>query len=167
MNQNLSQPIAKPGQDDDQDAMMDEDLACNQIPFSNFKSNNLKEKERFLLPLGAMSPGGQARMEAPLSPGAGFAMRTNFKRIANKNDIWSDQLSPRSDSGVQHCICGLPMRPDQETCDQCEGKDSIHMEGPIVKKQKKEGQMRKYWYVLLGMELYSYKNQGDQKHKDM
>ena len=27
--------------------------------------------------------------------------------------------------------------------------------------------MRKYWYVLLGMELYSYKNQGDQKHKDM
>jgi len=27
--------------------------------------------------------------------------------------------------------------------------------------------MRKYWYVLLGQELYSYKNQGDQKHKDM
>lgn len=27
--------------------------------------------------------------------------------------------------------------------------------------------MKKYWYVLLGMELYSYKNQGDQKHKDM
>lgn len=27
--------------------------------------------------------------------------------------------------------------------------------------------MRKYWYVLLGKELYCYKNQGDQKHKDM
>ena len=85
-------------------------------------------------------------------------MRTNFKRIANNNDGWGDQLSPRSDSGITHCICGLPMRPDQETCDQCEGKDSIHIEGVIVKKQKKEGQMRKYWYVLLGMELYSYKN---------
>jgi len=59
------------------------------------------------------------------------------------------------------------MRADQETCDQCEGKNSIHIEGTIIKKQKKEGQLRKYWYVLLGKELYSYKNQGDQKHKDM
>ena len=158
INQSLSGPIAKPGQDDDQDATMDEDLACTQIPFSSFKSNHLNEKERFILPLGAMSPGGAARMEEPHSPGAGFALRTNFKRIANNNDGWGDQLSPRSDSGITHCICGLPMRPDQETCDQCEGKDSIHIEGVIVKKQKKEGQMRKYWYVLLGMELYSYKN---------
>lgn len=73
-------------------------------------------------------------MDEPLSPGAGFAMRTNFKRIANSNDGWGDQLSPRSDSGFAHCICGLPMRPDQETCDQCEGKDSIHIEGVIIKK---------------------------------
>ena len=80
-----------------------------------------------------------------------------------------DQLSPRSDGGsfMAHCVCGLPMRPDQETCDQCEGKNSIHIEGKIIKKQKKGGQLRKYWYVLLGKELYSYKNQGDQKHKDM
>jgi|TARA_B110001450_G_C17639314_1_gene488660 hypothetical protein len=59
------------------------------------------------------------------------------------------------------------MRAGQETCDQCEGKNSIHIEGEIIKKQKKGGQYRKYWYVLLGKELYSYKNQGDQKHKDM
>ena len=59
------------------------------------------------------------------------------------------------------------MRHDQETCDQCEGVYSTHIEGAILKKQKKEGELRKYWYVLLGRELYSYKNQGDQKHKDM
>lgn len=59
------------------------------------------------------------------------------------------------------------MRLDQETCDQCEGKNSVHIEGKIIKKQKKEGQLRSYWYVLLGKELYSYKNQGDPKHKDM
>jgi len=47
-----------------------------------------------------------------------------------------DNLSPRSDS---HCICGLPKRVDQETCDQCEGKNSIHIEGNIIKKEKKEG----------------------------
>lgn len=27
--------------------------------------------------------------------------------------------------------------------------------------------MKKYWFVLLGKELYSYKHQGDTKHKDM
>lgn len=59
------------------------------------------------------------------------------------------------------------MRPDQETCDSCEGKNSVHIDGYIIKKQKKEGQLRKYWYVLLGKELYSYKTQGDPKHKDM
>jgi len=59
------------------------------------------------------------------------------------------------------------MAPGQETCDQCEGKNSIHIEGKIIKKQKKGGSLRKYWYVLLGKELYSYKNQGDQRHKDM
>lgn len=117
---------------------MDEEFACNQIPFSNLKSNNLQNKERFLLPLGSLSPVGQEQVNAPLSPGAGFAMRTNFKRISNKNDIYNDNLSPRSDSGMLYCICGLPMRPDQETCDQCEGKNSIHMEGNIVKKQKKD-----------------------------
>lgn len=31
-----------------------------------------------------------ANIDAPLSPGAGFAMRSNFKHIANKNDIWND-----------------------------------------------------------------------------
>lgn len=147
---------------------MDAEMACNQIPMLNFKSNNTKEKDRFFLPLGAMSPTSAGRWEEPLSPGAGMAMRTNFKKIANNNDGWGDQLSPRSDNGgMAHCVCGLPMRLDQETCDQCEGKNAIHFEGIIIKKQKKESQLRKYWYVLLGMELYSYKNKGDQKHKDM
>ena len=27
--------------------------------------------------------------------------------------------------------------------------------------------MKKYWFVLLGKELYSYKQQGDLKHKEM
>ena len=41
------------------------------------------------------------------------------------------------------------------------------MEGDIWKKQKKGGVLKKYWFVLLGKELYSYKHQGDGKHKDM
>lgn len=120
-------------------------------------------------------------MDAQLSPTASYAMRDNkFKEASNKSffkaaqqfgaDNMGGQLSPRAESKmtfVNHCVCGLPMRDDQESCDQCEGKNSIHIEGMIIKKQKKEGQYRKYWYVLLGKELYSYKNQGDQRHKDM
>jgi hypothetical protein len=30
-----------PAQNDDGDAAMDEDIACNLIPISNFKSNNI------------------------------------------------------------------------------------------------------------------------------
>jgi hypothetical protein len=39
-------------------------------------------------------------------------------------------------------------------CDNCSGKNSIHVEGEILKKQKKGGVLKKYWFVLLGKELY-------------
>jgi len=112
-------------------------------------------------------------MEAPLSPNAMFAMRDNkfkeessksfFKSVADYggDNLSGGQLSPRSEKAVAYCICGLPMRVEQENCDQCEGKNQIYMEGTIIKKQKKEGKYRKYCYVLLGKELYSYKNSGD------
>jgi len=68
-------------------------------------------------------------MERPLSPNAGFCMRDNsFKQQANNSYLLAiggnqggamDQLSPRSDGGgaMNHCVCGIPMRLDQETCD--------------------------------------------------
>lgn len=43
----------------------------------------------------------------------------------------------------------------------------MHFEGEILKKQKKGGSLKQYWFVLLGKELYSYKQQGDLKHKEM
>ena len=129
---------------------MDEEIACNSIPITNFKSNNIK-KEKFIQPVGMMSPGGINAMNEPMSPGAGFCMRDNsFKQQANSSYLSAlagggggganDFLSPRSDGGgMVHCVCGLPMRPDQTTCEQCEGKGSVHIEGQIIKKQKKGG----------------------------
>ena len=70
-------------------------------------------------------------------------------------------------SQVQYCICGLPCMPGSDSCVRCEGKTSVHHEGEIMKKQKRGGQLKKYWFVLLGKELYSYKNQSDLKHKEM
>ena len=66
-----------PAQNDDGDAAMDEEIACNSIPISNFKSNNIQKREQFIQPIGAMSPGGVIALEAPLSPGAGFCLRDN------------------------------------------------------------------------------------------
>lgn len=59
---------------------------------------------------------------------------------------------------VCHCVCGNYRMPNAETCDSCNGKNSQHLEGEIFKKQKKGGSLKRYWYVLLGKELYSYKN---------
>jgi hypothetical protein len=58
----------------------------------------------------------------------------------------------------KYCACGLPCIASQETCETCQGKNSIHIEGEILKKQKKGGVIKKYWFVLLGKELYSYKH---------
>lgn len=181
VNNLISPQIPQPGQTNEEDAAMDEEIQCSDIPITSFKSNNIQKKERFIQLAGQLSPRGQVQIEAPLSPGASFAMRDNQFREASQKSYFKaaqqwgassvgGQLSPRAEGAkafVNHCVCGLPMREGQESCDQCEGKNSIHIEGMIIKKQKKEGQYRKYWYVLLGKELYSYKNQGDQRHKDM
>ena len=71
-----------------------------------------------------------------------------------------------SSQQIRYCVCGLPCSFGEDNCDSCLGKNSIHIEGYIVKKQKK-GDIKKYWFVLLGKELYSYKKKGEQKHKDM
>ena len=79
-------PQLRIGTNDDGDVAMDEDIACNSIPITNFKSNNIQSKERYLQPMGAMSPGGMASLNAPLSPSAGFAMRDNSFRMAMNNN---------------------------------------------------------------------------------
>lgn len=62
---------------------MDEDIGCNEIPISSFKSNNIQGRERFIQPVGMMSPGGQMALNAPLSPSAAYCMRDgNFREAA-------------------------------------------------------------------------------------
>jgi len=43
---------------EEEDAAMDEEIQLNDIPISNFKSNNMQRKEKFIQEVGAMSPGG-------------------------------------------------------------------------------------------------------------
>ena len=91
------------------------------------------------------------------SPSQTYAMR----------HIFENSGLPEESSNIIYCICGLPCAPGQPSCDSCEGKNSVHQEGEILKKQKRGGSLKKYWFVLLGKELYSYKTQQDLKHKEM
>jgi hypothetical protein len=99
-----------------------------------------------------------------LSPTAGHAMRD----VAFKNIDHPSMLSAAM-SGMQHislgrdgsptpssptaggfsrqaqfCACGLPCQSMDNTCESCQGKNSIHIEGEIWKKQKKGGILKKY-----------------------
>jgi hypothetical protein len=40
------------------------------------------------------------------------------------------------------------------------------MEGEMIRKAN-ETKLKRYWYCLLGKELYVYKNKNDEKHKSM
>lgn len=43
---------------------------------------------------------------------------------------------------------------------------SIQMEGEMIRKAT-ETKLKRYWYCLLGKELYVYKNKKEDKHKSM
>jgi len=45
-------------------------------------------------------------------------------------------------------------------------KNSAQIEGEMIRKAT-ETKLKKYWYCLLGKELYVYKNKNEDKHKGM
>ena len=45
-------------------------------------------------------------------------------------------------------------------------KNSQQIEGEMIRKAT-ETKLKKYWYCLLGKELYVYKNKTEEKHKGM
>jgi len=42
----------------------------------------------------------------------------------------------------------------------------VQIEGEIIRKAA-ENKLKRYWYCLLGKELYVYKNKKEEKHKSM
>lgn len=124
--------------DDEEDEMGDADECCEvNIPVAKFKSNNIKRR-------------GTNAVESE-SPEEDEDQQTPMKQI----------------NIVNHCICGNLCTGANTSCSKCLGLDSLHLEGEIWKKQKKASTLKSYWFVLLGRELYSYKSQGDSKHKEM
>jgi hypothetical protein len=44
--------------------------------------------------------------------------------------------------------------------------NTVHLEGEMYRKAS-ESKLKKYWFSLLGKELYFYKHKNDEKHKGM
>lgn len=122
----------------------DEQSDSIQIPVPNFRSNHIAQK------LVLFNEKGEVDTK---------------KRTPN--DPSSPNRSKSPEVQLQHCICGNPCYEGRTSCEACDGKNSLHLEGEILKKQKKGGVLKTYWFVLLGKELYSYKTKGDVKHKEM
>lgn len=56
--------------------------------------------------------------------------------------------------------------PRLRTFNLTEDDPSIQMEGEIIRKAS-ETKLKRYWYTLLGRELYVYKTKSEDKHKSM
>jgi hypothetical protein len=56
--------------------------------------------------------------------------------------------------------------PRLESFNNKEDQDSVQIEGEMIRKAT-ETKLKRYWYCLLGKELYVYKSKKEEKHKSM
>lgn len=82
-----------------------------QIPVPNFRSNHIGSKLVLFNEKGEID-------RSRRSPDAASLVKPSSPQLHN----------------VNHCICGNPCYIGQKSCESCEGKNSIHLEGEIFKK---------------------------------
>ena len=88
-----------------------------------------------------------------IDPNTGTAKQGNDRDvIASPTSFLRGAASPRINGG--NYMAGA----EDENC--------IQFEGEMIRKAT-ETKLKKYWYCLLGKELYVYKNQKEEKHKGM
>ena len=63
-------------------------------------------------------------------------------------------------------LTGQPGSPQLHSYTTNDSSNSVQIEGEMIRKAT-ESKFKKYWYCLLGKELYVYKNKREEKHKSM
>jgi hypothetical protein len=63
-------------------------------------------------------------------------------------------------------LSGQPASPRMSHFVTNDDKKSIQMDGEMIRKAT-ETKLKRYWYCLLGKELYVYKKEREEKHKSM
>lgn len=70
----------------------------------------------------------------------------------------TDVLTADTDELQGQVFDNLKIQNDQQ--------EFVQLEGELFRKTP-EGKLKRYWYCLLGKELYCYKKKDDERHKDM
>jgi len=88
-----------------------------------------------------------------------------------ESDIQSptNYLGKKDSSTSKICVCGRnELEEGNEYCDECNSTaDSIQMKGYMYRKTKDKSRIKKYWYTIVGNEMYSFKNEESKTHKTM
>lgn len=148
----------------DEDEQIGPDCA-NHVPIAHFKSSKLsmidkKQKQEEIEKMKSagmmMDPGSPGRFESIRLPNLQTAGTTGL----GQGDSTAGQIqSPTSflNGGGGSKIESFFAQDD---------KSSVQIEGEMIRKAT-ETKLKKYWYCLLGKELYVYKSKSEDKHKGM
>ena len=63
-------------------------------------------------------------------------------------------------------LTGQPASPRLASFHTNDSAQTVQIEGEMIRKAT-ETKLKKYWYCLLGKELYVYKNRREERHKSM
>ena len=63
-------------------------------------------------------------------------------------------------------LTGQPASPRLASFTTNDSSQTVQIEGEMIRKAT-ETKLKKYWYCLLGKELYVYKNKKEERHKSM
>jgi hypothetical protein len=96
---------------------------------------------------------------------------------AGKEDLVSSEIqSPTQFLGGDEeskiskiCTCGRSeIIEGKEYCEECEDNSgNCLVKGYMYRKTKDKSKIKKYWYTVIGSEMYSYKNEDSKNHKTM
>lgn len=103
-----------------------------------------------------MQDGGAVRLDNRVKKGMDFDPRTGTAIAGKEMDV---QVSP------SYFLKGAAS-PKLSSFVASTDDDCSQFEGEMIRKAT-ETKLKKYWYCLLGKELYVYKKKDDEKHKSM
>ena len=72
-------------------------------------------------------------------------------------------------SKLKYCLCRRAPCPEgKDRCELCDVKDKdSNFEGYLLRKVKGKDKLKKYWYSLLGNEMYVFDSKKEKQHKTM
>eukprot|EP00347_Sterkiella_histriomuscorum_P019499 403341396 len=164
-------------------SLEDKDNTINSIPISRFKPNQIQMMEGKLHKQHTSSPGKEEVKESATSPvrfqeairlpnigtlksaleGYGDSIKaeneaisspTNFLSKQNIQGTYDNNNSPKQQTVLDNFMSATKL----EEYDQYEGE---------ILRKAPGGKYKRYWFCLLGKELYCYKKKDDEKHKGM